>query len=132
MHQKFWGYKVEEKIYLGVRAIKRLNITRLKYKQLLGVSNGLRTVGQEIFSPPIIAYHFFVYNILTLVEFQRWLDSVTRSVLTATLATNCASVRICIFRPFIAQYGPSWIRVFVRVTYPRQLLLSSPGVTQSI
>ena len=27
MHQQLWGYKVEEKIYLGVRERKRLNIT---------------------------------------------------------------------------------------------------------
>ena len=27
MRQQLWGYKVEEKIYLGVRERKRLNIT---------------------------------------------------------------------------------------------------------
>jgi hypothetical protein len=32
MHQQLWGYKLEEKLYLGVREQKRLNTT--------GVSNG--------------------------------------------------------------------------------------------
>jgi hypothetical protein len=27
MHQQFWGYKIEEKLYLGVREQKRLNTT---------------------------------------------------------------------------------------------------------
>ena len=27
MHQQLWGYKVEEKIYVGVRERKNLNIT---------------------------------------------------------------------------------------------------------
>ena len=35
MHQQLWGYKVEEKIYLGVRERKRLNITGLEYQLLL-------------------------------------------------------------------------------------------------
>ena len=30
MHQKLWGYEVEEKIYLGVLRRQRLNITALK------------------------------------------------------------------------------------------------------
>jgi hypothetical protein len=29
MHQQLWGYKVEEKLYLGVRERKRLNTTAL-------------------------------------------------------------------------------------------------------
>jgi hypothetical protein len=29
MHQQLWGYKVEEKLYLGVREQKRLNTTEL-------------------------------------------------------------------------------------------------------
>jgi hypothetical protein len=29
MHQRLWGYKVEEKLYLGVREQKRLNTTDL-------------------------------------------------------------------------------------------------------
>jgi hypothetical protein len=32
MHQQLWGYKVEEKIYLGVREIKRLNISALDHQ----------------------------------------------------------------------------------------------------
>jgi hypothetical protein len=31
MHQQLWGYKVEEKLYLGVREQKRLNATALKH-----------------------------------------------------------------------------------------------------
>jgi hypothetical protein len=27
MHQQLWGYKVEEKLYVGVREQKRLNTT---------------------------------------------------------------------------------------------------------
>jgi hypothetical protein len=29
MHKQLWGYKVEEKIYMGVRERKKLNITGL-------------------------------------------------------------------------------------------------------
>jgi hypothetical protein len=29
MYQQLWGYKVEEKLYLGVREQKRLSITDL-------------------------------------------------------------------------------------------------------
>jgi hypothetical protein len=35
MYQQLWGYKVEEKLYLGVREQKRLNTTVLE--QHLGV-----------------------------------------------------------------------------------------------
>jgi hypothetical protein len=31
MHQHIWGYKVEEKLYLGVREQKRLNTAVLDY-----------------------------------------------------------------------------------------------------
>jgi hypothetical protein len=31
MYQQLWGYKVEEKLYLGVREQKRLNTTGLVY-----------------------------------------------------------------------------------------------------
>jgi hypothetical protein len=31
MYQQLWGYKVEEKLYLGVREQKRLNTTGLSY-----------------------------------------------------------------------------------------------------
>jgi hypothetical protein len=30
MYQQLWGYKVEEKLYLGVREQKRLNTTALE------------------------------------------------------------------------------------------------------
>jgi hypothetical protein len=32
MYQQLWGYKVEEKLYLGVREQKMLNTTDLDYK----------------------------------------------------------------------------------------------------
>ena len=39
MHQQLWGYKVEEKTYLGVRERKTLNIAALgKCVSHLGVS----------------------------------------------------------------------------------------------
>jgi hypothetical protein len=31
MYQQLWGYKVEEKLYLGVREQKRLNTTGLEH-----------------------------------------------------------------------------------------------------
>jgi hypothetical protein len=31
MHQRLWGYKVEETFYVGVREQKRLNTTDLAY-----------------------------------------------------------------------------------------------------
>jgi len=31
MYQQLWGYKVEEKLYLGVREQKRLNTTGVEY-----------------------------------------------------------------------------------------------------
>jgi hypothetical protein len=31
MYQQLWGYKVEEKLYLGVREQRRLNTTDLEY-----------------------------------------------------------------------------------------------------
>jgi hypothetical protein len=42
MHQQLWGYKVEEKLYLGVREQTRLNITDLHHAFLL-ISIKLRT-----------------------------------------------------------------------------------------
>jgi hypothetical protein len=33
MYQQLWGYKVEEKLYLGVREQKKLNTTELNYKK---------------------------------------------------------------------------------------------------
>jgi hypothetical protein len=35
MYQQFWGYKVEEKLYLGVREQKRLNTNALGDVRLL-------------------------------------------------------------------------------------------------
>jgi hypothetical protein len=36
MHQQLWGYKVEEKLYVGVREQKRLNTAGLMHQQLWG------------------------------------------------------------------------------------------------
>jgi hypothetical protein len=33
MHQQLWGYKVEDKLYLGVREQKRLNTTDVYDKE---------------------------------------------------------------------------------------------------
>jgi hypothetical protein len=46
MHQQLWGYKVEEKLYLGVRERKRLNtavldVTRRKLVVVTDVSGQL-------------------------------------------------------------------------------------------
>jgi hypothetical protein len=35
MYQQLWGYRVEEKLYLGVREQKRLNTTALMYSTVL-------------------------------------------------------------------------------------------------
>jgi hypothetical protein len=37
MQQQLWGYKVEEKIYLGVRERKRLNITALDEPEIFQI-----------------------------------------------------------------------------------------------
>jgi hypothetical protein len=42
MHQQLWGYKVEEKLYAGVREQKRLNTAGL---------NDLSTVSEKV--PPL-------------------------------------------------------------------------------
>jgi hypothetical protein len=34
MYQQLWGYKVEEKLYLGAREQKRLNTTGLNYTEV--------------------------------------------------------------------------------------------------
>jgi hypothetical protein len=39
MYQQLWGYKVEEKLYLGVREQKRLNTTVLEDLRKLGVKS---------------------------------------------------------------------------------------------
>jgi hypothetical protein len=38
MYQQLWGYKVENKLYLGVREQKRLNTTELDYATCSRVS----------------------------------------------------------------------------------------------
>jgi hypothetical protein len=37
MYQQLWGYKVEEKLYLGVREQKRLNTTGLDELRVKGL-----------------------------------------------------------------------------------------------
>jgi hypothetical protein len=41
MHQQLWGYKVEVKIYVGVREQERLNTTALYYNCVLLYANVL-------------------------------------------------------------------------------------------
>jgi hypothetical protein len=43
MYQQLWGYKVEEKLYLGVRGQKRLNTTALNHGISIGSSINIRT-----------------------------------------------------------------------------------------
>jgi hypothetical protein len=48
MHQQLWGYKVEEKLYLGVREQKRLNTTDLDYIASNGrMIDGLDSIWKE-------------------------------------------------------------------------------------
>jgi hypothetical protein len=35
MYQQLWGYKIEEKLYLGVREQKLLNTTAVEHVQLI-------------------------------------------------------------------------------------------------
>jgi hypothetical protein len=42
MYQQRWGYKVEDKLYLGVREQKRLNITGLNH-----ICTGLAQAGAQ-------------------------------------------------------------------------------------
>jgi hypothetical protein len=39
MYQQLWGYKVEEKLYLGVREQKWLNTTGIAYHQRIPPDN---------------------------------------------------------------------------------------------
>jgi hypothetical protein len=51
MYQKLWGYKVEEKLYLGVREQKRLNTTDIDYTMVSRTVVRVPTVvGQPMFS----------------------------------------------------------------------------------
>jgi hypothetical protein len=47
MYQQLWGYKVEEKLYLGVREQKRLNTTGLN-KLLWTLTLGTLMAHQEL------------------------------------------------------------------------------------
>jgi hypothetical protein len=52
MYQQLWGYKVEDKLYLGVREQKRLNTTELdnKKEQMCRlVRENLRTTGVDTY-----------------------------------------------------------------------------------
>jgi hypothetical protein len=42
MHQKLWGYKVEEKLYAGVREQKRLNTTEIADRHFIGTHKRMR------------------------------------------------------------------------------------------
>jgi hypothetical protein len=39
MHQQLWGYKVEDKLYLGVREQKRLNTAGLRHCPAVSMYN---------------------------------------------------------------------------------------------
>jgi hypothetical protein len=51
MYQQLWGYKVEEKLYLGVREQKRLNTTGLMKSQEFFQMSVTKFVVSRIFSP---------------------------------------------------------------------------------
>jgi hypothetical protein len=53
MYQQLWGYKVEEKLYLGVREQKRLNTTELKYDR-----PNIRTATITSTSESVIAHRY--------------------------------------------------------------------------
>jgi hypothetical protein len=44
MHQQLWGYKVEEKLYLGEREQKRLNTVLVGCLRLIAASSGMEAV----------------------------------------------------------------------------------------
>jgi hypothetical protein len=43
MYQQLWGYKVEEKLYLGVREQKRLNTTGVRFTSQYEEGRGMFT-----------------------------------------------------------------------------------------
>jgi hypothetical protein len=47
MYQQLWGYKVEDKLYLGVREQKRLNTTVVEH-QLRNQAVSLRLQGLKV------------------------------------------------------------------------------------
>jgi hypothetical protein len=48
MHQQLWGYKVEEKLYVGVREQKRLNTTALKQQKMLYCNQKLKYDAERV------------------------------------------------------------------------------------
>jgi hypothetical protein len=48
MHQQLWGYKVEEKLYVGVREQKRLNTAGLQHSRPLYNKAYRRTMAENI------------------------------------------------------------------------------------
>jgi hypothetical protein len=44
MHQQLWGYKVEEKLYVGVREQKRLHTTHWSIAAQGGDPTGFKTL----------------------------------------------------------------------------------------
>jgi hypothetical protein len=56
MHQQLWGYKVEEKLYVGVREQKRLNTTAL--------DQGSQTRGPRVaYGPPVQALSLMLFQL---------------------------------------------------------------------
>jgi hypothetical protein len=49
MHQQLWGYKVEEKLYVGVREQKRLNTTGLHCEADWSVSSNVLNIYLSVY-----------------------------------------------------------------------------------
>jgi hypothetical protein len=58
MHQQLWGYKVEDKLYVGVREQRRLNTTDLIHTQL----KALNMIPRDLYSSFIISVQLLKVN----------------------------------------------------------------------
>jgi hypothetical protein len=62
MYQQLWGYKVEEKLYLGVREQKMLNTTGL-VRHTPGINSPKYTLAAfQLESKRVVSYIAFVWN----------------------------------------------------------------------
>jgi hypothetical protein len=57
MHQQLWGYKVEEKLYLGVREQKRLNTDTL-----IGLCSYKSSIHKASFNITLFQYYYYHHN----------------------------------------------------------------------
>jgi hypothetical protein len=78
MYQQFWGYKVEEKLYLGVREQKRLNTTALDCA-------GYRVVTAEFWTEVQVTHVNTMKNYQTLRDM---LVTIVECVLQHTVYTT--------------------------------------------